>query len=108
MGKLFSYLKPYRRDCVLGPLLKLLEATLELFVPMIVAAMIDRGIGRGDRGYIVNMSLLLVGLGLLGLGFSVSAQFFSARAAVGLVTRLRHALYAVAGQRRETPYPDEK
>ncbi len=94
MGKLFSYLKPYRRDCVLGPLLKLLEATLELFVPMIVAAVIDRGIGRGDRGYIVNMSLLLAGLGLLGLGFSVSAQFFSARAAVGLVTRLRHALYA--------------
>lgn len=94
MRKLLSYLKPYRRDCLLGPLLKLAEASLELFVPMIVAAVIDRGIGRGDRGYIVNMSLLLVGLGLLGLGFSVSAQFFSARAAVGFVTRLRHGLYA--------------
>ncbi|MBQ1371789.1 MAG: ABC transporter ATP-binding protein [Oscillospiraceae bacterium] len=94
MRKLLSYLKPYRRDCLLGPLLKLAEATLELFVPIIVAAVIDRGIGRGDQGYIVNMSLVLAGLGLLGLGFSVTAQFFSARAAVGYVTQLRHALYA--------------
>ena len=94
MQKLFSYLKPYRKECVLGPLLKLAEATLELFVPMVVAAVIDRGIGGGDRGYIVRMSLVLVGLGLLGLVFSVTAQYFSARAAVGFVTRLRHALYA--------------
>ena len=94
MRKLFSYLKPYRKECVLGPLLKLAEATLELFVPLIVAAVIDRGIGGGDQKYIVRMSLLLVGLGLLGLLFSVTAQFFSARAAVGFVTKLRHALYA--------------
>ena len=94
MRKLFSYLKPYRRECVLGPLLKLAEATLELFIPMIVASVIDRGIGGGDRGHIVRMGLLLAGLGLLGLGFSVTAQYFSARAAVGFVTRLRHALYA--------------
>ena len=94
MQKLFTHLKPYRMECVLGPLLKLAEATLELFVPLIVAAVIDRGIGGADRGYIVRMSLLLVGLGLLGLGFSVTAQYFSARAAVGFVTRLRHALYA--------------
>ena len=94
MRKLFSYLKPYRKECVLGPLLKLAEATLELFVPMVVAAVIDRGIGGGDQGYIVRMSLVLVGLGLLGLLFSVTAQYFSARAAVGFVTRLRHALYA--------------
>ena len=94
MQKLFSYLKPYRKECVLGPLLKLAEATLELFVPMVVAAVIDRGIGGGDQGYIVRMSLVLVGLGLLGLLFSVTAQYFSARAAVGFVTRLRHALYA--------------
>lgn len=94
MRKLFSHLKPYRRECVLGPLLKLAEATLELFIPLIVAAVIDRGIGQADRGYIVKMSLVLVGLGLLGLAFSVTAQYFSARAAVGFVTKLRHALYA--------------
>ena len=94
MRKLFTHLKPYRRECVLGPLLKLAEATLELFVPMVVAAVIDRGIGGADQGHIVKMSLVLVGLGLLGLLFSVTAQYFSARAAVGFVTRLRHALYA--------------
>ncbi len=94
MRKLFSYLKSYRRECVLGPLLKLAEATLELFIPLIVASVIDRGVGGGDRGHIVRMGLLLVGLGLLGLGFSVTAQYFSARAAVGFVTKLRHALYA--------------
>ncbi|MBR4194565.1 MAG: ABC transporter ATP-binding protein [Oscillospiraceae bacterium] len=94
MRKLFSHLKAYRKECILGPLLKLAEATLELFVPLIVAAVIDRGIGAQDNGYIVRMSLLLVGLGLLGLLFSVTAQYFSARAAVGFVTKLRHALYA--------------
>lgn len=94
MQKMFSYLKSYRKECVLGPLLKLAEATLELFVPMVVAAVIDRGIGGEDRGYILRMSLVLVGLGLAGLLFSVTAQYFSARAAVGFVTKLRHALYA--------------
>ena len=94
MRNLFQYLKPYRRESVLGPLFKLLEATLELFVPLIVASVIDNGIGPGDRGQIVRMSLLLVGLGLVGLLFSVSAQYFSAKASVGFVTRLRHALYA--------------
>lgn len=94
MGKLFSYLKYYRKECILGPLLKLAEATLELFIPLIVASVIDRGVGGGDRGHILRMSLALVGMALLGLGFSVTAQYFSARAAVGFVTRLRHALYA--------------
>lgn len=94
MQKLFSYLKSYRKECVLGPLLKLAEATLELFIPMIVASVIDRGVGGGDKGHIIRMSLVLVALGLLGLGFSVTAQYFSARAAVGFVTKLRHALFA--------------
>ena len=94
MGKLFSYLKYYRKECILGPLLKLAEATLELFIPLIVASVIDRGVGGGDRGHILRMSLALVGMALLGLGFSVTAQYFSARAAVGFVTQLRHALYA--------------
>ena len=94
MRKLFVYLKEYRKECVLGPLFKLLEASLELFVPMVVAAVIDRGIAFADHGYIVRMSLLLVGFGLAGLAFSVTAQYFSANAAIGFVTRLRHALYA--------------
>ena len=94
MRKLFAYLKEYRKECVLGPLFKLLEASLELFVPMVVAAVIDRGIAFADHGYIVRMSLLLVGFGLAGLAFSVTAQYFSAKAAIGFVTRLRHALYA--------------
>ena len=94
MRKLFSHLKPYRRECVLGPLFKLAEAGLELLIPLIVASVIDRGVGLADRGHILRMSLSLVGLGLLGLGFSVTAQYFSARAAVGFVTKLRHALYA--------------
>ena len=58
MHTLFSHLKPYRKECVLGPLLKLAEATLELFVPMVVAAVIDRGLGGAERGYIVKMSLV--------------------------------------------------
>ncbi len=94
MRKLFVYLKEYRKECMLGPLFKLLEASLELFVPMVVAAVIDRGIAFADQGYIVRMSLVLVGLGLVGLAFSVTAQYFSANAAIGFVTRLRHALYA--------------
>ena len=94
MKKLFSCLRPYRRECVLGPLLKLAEAGLELFIPLIVASVIDRGVGGADRSHVIRMSLLLVGVGLLGLAFSVTAQYFSARAAVGFVTKLRHALYA--------------
>ena len=94
MRNFFSHLRAYQKECVLGPLLKLLEAGLELFVPLIVAAVIDKGIAAGDKPYIFRMSLLLVGLGLLGLAFSVTAQYFSARAAVGFVTRLRHVLYA--------------
>lgn len=94
MSKLFSQLKSYWKACVLGPLLKLAEAGLELMIPMIVAAVIDRGVGGGDRGYILHMSLLLVGLGVLGLCCSVTAQYLSARAAVGAVTMLRHELYA--------------
>ena len=100
MRKLFAYLKEYRKECVLGPLFKLLEASLELFVPMVVAAVIDRGIAFADHGYIVRMSLLLVGFGLAGLAFSVTAQYFSANAAIGFVTRLRHALYAHASKSR--------
>lgn len=93
MKKLLKYMKPYTKECIFGPLGKLCEATLELIVPLVVAAIIDRGIGEGDRGYLILMVCVLCGLGLLGLGFSVVAQYFSAKAAVGFVTSVRHSLY---------------
>ena len=94
MRKLLPFLRPYRRESILGPLFKLLEATLELFVPLLVASVIDRGIDAGDRSHVLWMALALVGLGLVGLAFSVTAQYFSAKASVGFVTALRHALFA--------------
>lgn len=94
MKKLLIYLREYRKESILGPLFKLLEAGFELIVPLVVAAIIDRGIGTQDRGYIVKMSLVLVGLGLVGLLCSVTAQYFAAKASVGFVKNLRHALYS--------------
>lgn len=94
MKKLFSYLKDYRKESILGPLFKLLEAFFELIVPLVVAAIIDTGIGGGDRGYIVRMCLVLVALGLIGLLCSVTAQYFAAKASVGFTKKLRHALFA--------------
>ena len=94
MKKLLFYLKQYRRESILGPLFKLLEATLELFVPLVVAAVIDRGIFNNDTAYIVRMCLVLVALGAVGLAFSVTAQYFAARAATGFVKQVRHALFA--------------
>lgn len=93
MKKLLCYLKEYKKESVLGSLFKLLEATLELFVPLVVAAIIDTGIGNQDRGYVVKMCLVLVLLGLIGLAFSVTAQYFAAKAAVGFVTTIRHVLF---------------
>lgn len=93
MKKLLCYLKECKKESVLGPLFKLLEATLELFVPLVVAAIIDTGIGNQDRGYVVKMCLVLVLLGLIGLAFSVTAQYFAAKAAVGFVTTIRHVLF---------------
>ena len=93
MKKLLCYLKEYKKESVLGPLFKLLEATLELFVPLVVAAIIDTGLGNQDRGYVVKMCLVLVLLGLIGLAFSVTAQYFAAKAAVGFVTTIRHVLF---------------
>ena len=77
-----------------GPLFKLLEALFELFVPLVVAAIIDTGISNNDYGYIVRMCLLLVALGVIGLVCSITAQFFAAKAAVGFSTKLRHALFS--------------
>ena len=91
---LWRYLKEYRTDCVLGPLCKLIEATLELFVPVVMAAIIDRGVRLNDTGYVLRMCGVLVALGAAGLAFSVAGQFFSARAAVGFSGKLRSALFA--------------
>lgn len=93
MFKLLAYMKSYKKEAVLGPLFKLLEALLELLVPLVIAAVIDTGIASGDRGYVVRICLLLVGLGIVGLFFSITAQYFAAKASVGFVTKLRHALF---------------
>lgn len=87
------YLEPYTLESILGPLFKLLEALLELLVPLVVADIIDAGIGAGDSGFIVKRCLLLIGLGLLGLASSVTAQYFAAKAAIGFTASVRHALF---------------
>ncbi len=93
MKKLLKYLDNYKKESILGPLFKLLEATFELFVPLVMSAIIDQGIANRDTGYILRMCLLLVALGLIGLVCSVTAQYFAAKAAVGFATRLRRALF---------------
>ena len=93
MKKLLVYLKEYKKESVLGPLFKLLEASFELIVPLVVASMIDVGIGREDKGYILKMCLIMAALGLIGLICSVTAQYFAAKAAVGFATKLRHGLF---------------
>lgn len=92
MKSLLQYLKGYEKQCVLGPVFKLLEATFELFVPLVVAQIVDQGIRNGDTGYVIKMCLLMVALGIIGLCMAVCAQYFSAVAAVGFSTRLRHVL----------------
>ena len=92
LKNLLKYLKGYEKQCVLGPLFKLLEATFELLVPLVVARIVDQGIGTGDTGYIVKMCLVMVALGVIGLAMAVCAQYFSAVAAVGFSARLRHVL----------------
>ena len=94
MKKLLIYLKGYEKETILAPLFKMLEALFELFVSLVMAAVIDTGIAQRDRGYIVRMCLLLIALGVIGLVCSITAQFFAARAATGFSTRLRHALFS--------------
>ncbi len=94
MKKLLIYLKNYKKESVLAPLFKMLEASFELLVPLVVAAMIDVGITNQDKPYIVRMSLIMVALGVIGLVCSITAQYFSAKAAVGFATKLRHGLFA--------------
>ena len=90
MKKLLSMLKPYKKECILAPLFKLLEASFELLVPLVVASIVDTGIGNKDHDYILRMCLLMVVLGIIGLMCAVTAQYFSAAAAVRFAGRLRH------------------
>ena len=93
LKKLAGFLKGYVLETIFGPLFKLLEASLELIVPLVIAGLIDNGIGKGDNSYIIKMCLLLVLLGAVGLAFSVTAQFFAAKASCGFVSKLRYALF---------------
>ena len=94
MKRLMVYLKNYKKECVLAPLFKMLEASFELLVPLVMAAVIDTGIVNGDRGYVIRMCLVMIGLGVTGLICSVTAQYFAAKAAAGFATGVRHALFA--------------
>ena len=95
MKKLLIYIKPYIKECILSPLFKMLEALLDLTVPIIIAKLIDQGItGGGNTDYIIKMFCLLIALGIAGLGFSVTAQYFAAKAAVNFVAKIRQALFS--------------
>ncbi len=93
MKNLFSYIREYTKECILGPLFKLLEACFDLIVPLVMAAIIDYGIGGNDKGYVFRYGGILVLLALVGLTCSITAQYFAAKAAVGFATNLRHALF---------------
>ncbi len=93
MKRLMMYLKDYKKESILAPLFKLLEAFFELMVPLVMANIIDYGISNRNMGYIGKMGLLLLLLGVVGLASSITAQFFAAKAAVGFSTKLRQALF---------------
>lgn len=93
MRKLLVFLKDYKKETVLAPLFKMLEAGFELFVPLVMAAIIDKGIAGSDTSYVLRMGMVLVLLGLIGLTCSITAQYFAAKAAVGFSTQLKHALF---------------
>ncbi len=93
MKALIKYFKGYGKEYVLGPLFKFLEASFELLIPLVVVQIIDVGIAEGDKAYIVKMCLIMVALGIIGLVCSLTAQFFSAKAAVGFSAKVKQALF---------------
>ena len=93
MKRLLVYLRDYKKECVLAPLFKMLEASFELFVPLVIASIIDSGIAGNEKGLLIRDFGLLIALGLIGLVAAVTAQYFSAKAAVGFATKLRHHLF---------------
>ncbi len=94
MKALLIYLRNYKKETVLAPLFKLLEASFELLVPLVMAAVIDNGIANNDKPYVVRMCLIMVALGIIGLVCSITAQYFSAKAATGFATELRKSLFS--------------
>lgn len=94
MKRILLYMKKYKLESILGPLFKLLEASFELLVPLVIASMIDEGITNGNRQYIIKMSLVLVSLAAIGLVCSLTAQYFAAKAAVGISAEIRHSLFS--------------
>ena len=93
MRKLLVFLKDYKKETILGPLFKLLEASFELMVPLVIAAMINDGIKTGNKEYIIKMSIILVLLCLVGFISAVTAQFFAAKAATGFAKKVKRALF---------------
>lgn len=93
MKKLFPFLRPYRKESILAPLFKLLEALMDLIVPLVIADIIDRGIANGDKVYILERFIFLLLLAAVGLAFSITAQWFAAKASVGFATDLRQKLF---------------
>ncbi len=94
MKTLMVFLKDYKKESILAPLFKMLEASFELMVPLVVKKIVDIGIGGGDKSYVFRMCLVMITLGMIGLICSITAQFFSAKAAVGFATKLRHSLFS--------------
>jgi len=94
VNKLKPYLKPYLKETILAPLFKLFEAILELFVPLIMAVIIDKGIGNQDTSLILHQGAILIGLGILGVVVSITAQYFAAKAATGFTADVRQALFS--------------
>jgi len=93
LKKLIGYMRGYIKESILGPLFKLLEATFELFVPLVIASMIDKGIRLENTDHIWKMGGVLLLLGVVGLAFSITAQYFAARAAVGTSAKIRQTLF---------------
>ena len=100
---MLKYLKKYRMECICAPMFKMLEALFDLLVPLVVASIIDRGIGAGDAGHVWRMCGVLIALGVVGLAAAVTAQFFAAKAATGFAADVRHALF---GRLAALSFPD--
>ncbi len=98
MKTVLRFLKKYKLECIIAPLFKLLEACFDLLVPLVVQSIIDKGIANGDSSHIIKMCLVLVALGIIGLACAVIAQYFAAKAAVGMATGMRHSLFAHLGR----------
>lgn len=94
MKMIIRFLKGYKKECILAPLFKMLEAIFELFVPLVVSSIIDNGIANADKAYIMKMCFMLILLAVIGLTCAITAQYFSAKAAVGAATGMRHSLFS--------------